>query len=49
MEFNSGPPYDRGGDSMACMAIAIPGVVDISETGDTIGKIWLKTIENRKT
>ena len=30
----------RGGDtSMAGMAIAIPGVLNISETGDTMGKI----------
>ena len=26
--------------SMAGMAIAIPGVLNISETGDTMGKIW---------
>ena len=32
----------RGGDtSMAGMAIAIPGVLDILETGDTMGKIRL--------
>ena len=31
---------DRGGDtSMAGMAIAIPGVLNISKTGDTLGKI----------
>ena len=31
---------DRGGDtSMAGMAIAIPGVLNISKTGDTMGKI----------
>ena len=30
----------RGGDtSMAGMAIAIPGVLNISKTGDTMGKI----------
>ena len=30
----------RGGDtSMAGMAIAIPGVLNISKTGDTVGKI----------
>ena len=30
----------RGGDtSMAGMAIAIPGILNISKTGDTMGKI----------
>ena len=34
------PIAHRGGDtSMAGMAIAIPGVLNISETGDTMGKI----------
>ena len=33
---------NRGGDtSMAGMAIAIPGVLHISKTGDTMGKIRL--------
>ena len=33
-------PLNRGGDtSMAGMAIAIPGVLNISKTGDTMDKI----------
>ena len=31
---------------MAGMAIAIPGVLNISETGDTMGKIRQKIVEN---
>ena len=35
-------PFGRGGDtSMAGMAICITGVLNISETGDTMGKIRL--------
>ena len=38
-EARSSPP-PRGGDtSMAGMAIAIPGVLNNSKTGDTMGKI----------
>ena len=33
-------PLNRGGDtSMAGLAIAIPGVLNISKTGDTMDKI----------
>ena len=32
-------PYRGGDTSMAGMAIAIPGVLNISKTGDTMGKI----------
>ena len=39
----------RGGDtSMAGMAIAIPGVSNISKTGDTMGKIRLHRGKKRE-
>ena len=38
---------NRGSDtSMAGMAIAIPGVLNISETGDTMGKTGRKNFSN---